>query len=226
MQDRIVAAPSSAGEGAASRERRREPFFRRVAYTGSFPNLELAPEIDAPLVAFTGRSNSGKSSLISALCDHKNLARTSAAPGKTRALNYFRVPEEAEPPHGLWLVDLPGYGYAKVSKTERAALRKLVDSFLAQAPVELLILVLDARRKLETEEESIVAFCRETERPILFARSKWDKLNAKEKKEARASWKAAGLSAESVPVSSTDGDGLQEVLQRIRAVAAEASRSA
>lgn len=192
--------------------------FRATEYVGSYPRVEDCPDSSQiPVIAVTGRSNSGKSSLISAMCDHHNLARSSSAPGKTRALNYFRVPAHSVPPHGLYLVDLPGYGFAKVSHSERRALRAMVDRFLAEVEnMTLLVLVLDARRKLETEEKSIVSYCQEIARPLVLARTKWDRLNAKEKREARKYWKEEQLSDFSLPISSTKKTGVSELLKVIR----------
>ncbi|MEQ9366827.1 MAG: ribosome biogenesis GTP-binding protein YihA/YsxC, partial [Leptospirales bacterium] len=197
--------------------------FRAAEYVGSYPRVEDCPDSGRiPVIAVTGRSNSGKSSLISALCDHHNLARSSSAPGKTRAINYFRVPSNSAPPHGLYLVDLPGYGFAKLSRTERRTLRGMVDRFLADVEnMSLLVLVLDARRKLESEEESILAFCAEIGRPLVLARTKWDRLNAKEKTVARKDWKERKLSAISFPISSTKKTGISELLRAIRSNLAE-----
>ena len=197
--------------------------FRATEYVGSYPRVEDCPDSSQiPVIAFTGRSNSGKSSLISALCDHHNLARSSSAPGKTRALNYFRVPPHSSPPNGLFLVDLPGYGFAKVSQTERRSLRAMVDRFLAEVEnMALLVLVLDPRRKLEAEEENILAYCREFHRPVVLARTKWDRLNTKEKSEARKYWKECGLSAISIPVSSPKKTGISELLTVARAALPE-----
>ncbi len=192
--------------------------FRATEYVGSYPRVEDCPDSTRiPVIAVTGRSNSGKSSLISALCDHHNLARSSSAPGKTRAINYFFVPPHSAPPHGLYLVDLPGYGFAKLSHAERRNLRAMVDRFLAEVEnMVLMLLVLDARRKLEAEEESIVAYCREVERPLLLARTKWDRLNTKEKNLARKDWKQRGLAQVSYPVSSTKKTGISEILRSVR----------
>jgi GTP-binding protein len=212
--------PGSAGQ-LARRAREPDPalFFRDAQYVASYPRLEDCPEAgQIPVVAVTGRSNSGKSSLISALCDHHNLARSSSAPGKTRALNYFFIPPHSAPPHGLYLVDLPGFGYAKISRTERRRLRAMVDRFLAGVQnMIMLVVVLDARRKLESEEESILAYCAQFDRPVVLARTKWDRLNTREKGMALNDWKARGLAGRSVAISSTKKTGLSELLSRLRA---------
>lgn len=192
-------------------------FLRGAAYVGSYARIDdCAPEMrERPLVAFTGRSNAGKSSLISALCDHQNLAKVSRTAGKTRTLNFFSVREAGL---DFFLVDLPGFGYANASQSERERMRKLIDEFLINAEnVVLYVQVIDARRDLSREEYNIVRFCSETERELLLARTKWDKLNSKERQAARRDWRRAELDEISVPVSAPKRVGLDLVLGRMRA---------
>ena len=195
----------------------RIPFFRGAEYRGSFADCRGLPSSsDEPAVGFTGRSNSGKSSLISALCDHRNLAKTSRTAGKTRTLNYFFVPAEG-PRRAFYLADMPGYGYARVSDNERKRLRRLSDEFfLQETNLIFLFIVLDARRKLGSEERNILEHFQENEVGLILARTKWDRLNAREKKEARALWKAEGVQDISYPISSTKKTGLVELLRLIR----------
>lgn len=192
-------------------------FLRGAEYLGSFPGIAKLPALHgAPLVAFTGRSNSGKSSLISALCDQKNLARASGEPGKTRSINLYRIAAEKRPPRGLILADLPGFGYARLSQSERAALRKMVDGFLLDAPaLALTVLVLDCRREPGEEESSIIEYCRLHQRALVFVRTKWDKLSKRERSAAQAAWGRSGLGRISIGVSNTNGEGLAEALDRI-----------
>ncbi len=194
-------------------------FLRGAEYLGSFPGIAKLPALrGAPLVAFTGRSNSGKSSLISALCDQKNLARASGEPGKTRSINLYRIAAKKRPPLGLVLADLPGFGYARLSHGERAALRKMVDEFLLEAPaLALTILVLDCRREPGDEERGVINYCRAHRRSLLFVRSKWDKLSKAERTAAQKQWTRDGLKQFSVGVSNTNSEGLDEVLRRIDA---------
>ncbi|MBK8722122.1 MAG: YihA family ribosome biogenesis GTP-binding protein [Saprospiraceae bacterium] len=98
----------------------------KAKFVGSFPMVKLCPQGDLPEFAFIGRSNVGKSSLINMLCSEKNLALVSQTPGKTRMLNYFIIDDK-------WhLVDLPGYGYAKVSKTFKAEFDKLINFYISK----------------------------------------------------------------------------------------------
>jgi GTP-binding protein len=98
--------------------------IKYAEFIGSFPTLNQCPKPQFPEYAFIGRSNVGKSSLINMLTDKKGLAKVSNTPGKTQTINYFQI-------NGKWnLVDLPGYGYAKISKTKRAAWEKMIANFL------------------------------------------------------------------------------------------------
>lgn len=193
-------------------------FFRGVEYVASFPDLAHARKFAAgPAVAFVGRSNSGKSTLLSALCDHTGLAHASRKAGKTRMLNYFSVPEQPNLPP-FYLVDLPGYGYAALPQAERKKLRAMIDRFLLEADeLTAVVLVLDARRPPESEELGVINHCRHVGRRVIFARTKWDRLNAREKKAARSAWQREGLKEISVPVSSPKRLGLPEILLAVRA---------
>jgi len=192
--------------------------LRGVEYVGSFAKFaDCSAEMQTrPLIAFAGRSNAGKSSLISALCDHQNLAKVSRTAGKTRTLNFFSVRDGGL---DFFLVDLPGFGYAYVSKSERERMRKLIDDFLLHAEnVALFVQVVDARRALSQEEQNIVRFCDEMGRELVLARTKWDKLNTKERQAARKGWRKEELQDRSVPVSSPNRVGLDLVLERMRGV--------
>lgn len=192
-------------------------FFRGVEYKASYVTVEACPSSAAiPAVAFTGRSNSGKSSLLSAVCDHKNLARTSSKAGKTRTINYFMVPPASAGGAGMYLVDLPGFGYAAISHSERDQLRAMVNEFIEkQKGVKLLIIVLDARREPGSEEIGVMQWCEVQNRPYLFAVTKWDKLNNKERSEVLHRYRELGCPF--VPVSSTTKYGLTELIAKMRA---------
>jgi GTP-binding protein len=132
------------------------------------------PAEGLPEVAFLGRSNVGKSSLLNALVGRKQLARTSGTPGKTRILHFFRVQAGAAE---LALVDLPGYGFAKVSRRERDAWAKLVEGYLeARSPLRLAILLQDLRRDVSEDETLLLDWLDERGVPWLVAITKADKL--------------------------------------------------
>lgn len=127
-------------------------FAGKAEFVLGVASLSGLPAADRAEVCFAGRSNVGKSSLINALTGRAKLARSSAEPGRTRELNYFDIGEEGR----LYLVDLPGFGYAKVSKTQTAAWTKLIKSYLRGRPnLRRVFLLVDARRGglMDTDEE-------------------------------------------------------------------------
>ena len=132
-------------------------------------------------------------------------------PGKTRTINYFRIDGEGQP---FYLVDLPGYGYARLAHTERERLRKLIDDFLLGCEsMRLLLVVLDARRDPGAEEESILAHCRASGRRFLFVRTKWDRLRSGEQKRLRAAWKNDPAT---LAISNRTREGVPELLRELR----------
>lgn len=176
------------------------------------------PAPGAPEVAFLGRSNVGKSSLLNRLVNRKQLARTSSTPGKTRLLNWFRVMRgDSE----LWFVDLPGYGYAKVSKSERRRWQKLIESYLDDRPtLKAAVLLQDLRRDLSEDETLLIAWLAEREVPVILAITKVDKLKpgrrANRVRELRAE---AELPAERVVATSAEKRmGLPELWRAIDAL--------
>jgi len=136
------------------------------------------PEDALPEIALAGRSNVGKSSLINKLILRKNLARTSSQPGKTQQLNYYRVNDL------LYFVDFPGYGYAKVSKTERQAWGVMIETFLQERePLKLVLQMVDLRHPPSKEDQQMYAWlkhfgiplCVVTTKADKIPRSRWDK---------------------------------------------------
>ena len=138
------------------------------------------PSPSLPEVAFLGRSNVGKSSLLNALVQRKKLARISSAPGKTRLIHFYRV---ERPGLEINLVDLPGYGYAKVSKSERAGWRRLVESYLEGRPtLRAAVLLQDLRRDISEDETLLIDWLHEREMPVVLAITKIDKLKTMRRK--------------------------------------------
>jgi GTP-binding protein len=164
-----------------------------------------------PEVAFAGRSNVGKSSAINRLLGRRGLARTSSTPGRTQQLNFFGINEL------LVLVDLPGYGYAKVSKAAREAWRPLVESYLSTRGVLAgVILIVDVRRGLEEEEFQLLDFLATLAVPALVLATKIDKLNRGEQAKALKALADAGTGAVPVvPFSAVSGEGVPAVWKTI-----------
>lgn len=128
-----------------------------------------------PQVTFAGRSNVGKSSVINRLLNRKNFARVGATPGKTNQINYFRIDDQ------LYFTDLPGYGYAKVSKEERDRWGRLMESyFQEQGLITLGVLIVDARHKPTADDVTMCDWFKGTGCPLIVVANKLDKLKKKE----------------------------------------------
>ena len=145
-----------------------------VEFAGAATQPGGAPKLPYPEIAFAGRSNVGKSSLINRLLERK-IARTSSTPGRTQQLNFFVVNEK------FTFVDLPGYGYAKVSKQDRQHWRQLIEDYLVNARhLRGVIIIVDVRRGPEAEEEALCNFLAHHQRPFLIVATKSDKLKRAE----------------------------------------------
>ena len=128
------------------------------------------PETTLPEVAFAGRSNVGKSSLLNVLLRRKSAARVSRTPGRTREINFFRVND------AFLLVDLPGYGYARVAQERKAEWRPMIEGYLSTSPhLRGLVLLLDARREPSDDDRAMLQFLADRETPVLVAITKMDK---------------------------------------------------
>jgi GTP-binding protein len=187
-----------------------------LAVTASGPSD--FPETGLPEVAFLGRSNVGKSSLLNRLVKRKALARTSSTPGKTRLLNFYRVESDAA---ALHLVDLPGYGFARVSRAERERWKRLVERYLeGRAPLRAAVLLQDLRRDWSEDESLLVAWLAERGVPVLVALTKIDKLKPMRRAErVRGLARDTGLPAERVvPTSAQTGAGVPELWSAIDAL--------
>ena len=144
-------------------------FVRSAAKPSDFPRDGL------PQVVFAGRSNVGKSSVINRLLNRKNFARVGSAPGKTTHINYFLIDQK------LYLVDLPGYGYAKVSKQERDRWGRLIEAWFADTQqMALGILIVDARHKPTADDCTMAQVFLSAEKPFLVVANKLDKLKKSE----------------------------------------------
>jgi len=189
-------------------------------YVTSAVSRKTCPEEPLPEIVFVGRSNVGKSSLINSLTRRKALARTSGTPGKTQTINFFRVELKTEDDtrRELYLVDLPGYGYAKTSKTNRQLWAKFIDEYLSsRRDIKFVCQLIDMRHPpLESDLKSFASLV-EKNLPVLVVATKSDKLGKTERqKHLDAIQKALGVDADSVlPYSSTKNEGRSELLDVI-----------
>jgi GTP-binding protein len=190
-----------------------------VTFSGSAALPGQFPRDGLPEVAFLGRSNVGKSSLLNALARTKGLAKVSSTPGRTRLVNFFRV---AGAGSDLYLVDLPGYGYARVRAEERQGFERLVTSYLLERPaLALCLFLVDARHEPMPADEVLEAFLAEHELPFAVALMKADKLKRGEVVRAQRSLEQ-GLARRAravVPVSAVTRDGIDDLWSLIRAAA-------
>ena len=170
------------------------------------------PPSDLPEIAFAGRSNVGKSSLLNTLVRRRSFARVSRTPGRTREINFFRVN------NGFLLVDLPGYGYARISKEKKSEWRPMIAAYLKRtSQLRGIVLLLDIRREPTDDDRAMLDFLAEVEVPTIVALTKTDKLSkaAAHTRAAEIS-QALGLDADQViPFSAVTGDGRVELLEAI-----------
>ena len=184
-------------------------------YSLSSPSESLCPKDTKPEYAFIGRSNVGKSSLINMLCNHKGLAKTSATPGKTIMINHFIINKE------WYLVDLPGYGYAKRSKTQRDKLEQMIAQYILQREQLANVFVLiDIRHDPQTIDREFIDWLGQSQIPFCIVFTKADKLAKSKVEPAAKAWMEKLLDTwEELPpyfiTSSSSRQGREEVLNYI-----------
>jgi GTP-binding protein len=190
-----------------------------VEFVGSFPNAQVELDPVLPEIAFIGRSNVGKSSLLNALVGRPGLARISGTPGKTTLLNFYRLPQ-------LYLVDLPGYGFARASKADRAGYRKLVTEYLRTRETLVgVVWLVDIRHEPSRDDIAMQELLIESGRPVLVTFTKTDKLTQSALRTRERELAASlGLRDDQVqPTSSHSGSGISQLAHSIIAAAAEES---
>ena len=178
--------------------------FANVNFVKSCPNRKEKPQDIKPEVLVVGKSNVGKSSLINALCDKKRLAFTSSKPGHTRLLNYYDIDKK------FYIVDAPGYGYAKGGIDLDRLFAEMMDSyFYNNRELKLVLVLLDARREISNDDQEIIDYIKESGFPYFIVITKIDKVNQKEKAALNKRLKAQEFAPECVfYTSSLDNEGL------------------
>lgn len=186
--------------------------FRKTSFLLSVFSLKQLPEDNLPEIAFAGRSNVGKSSLINRLIGRANYVKTSSKPGKTQSLNFFTVDQR------LYLVDLPGYGFAKVSQKVRNKWLALINSYLeSREQLAVVVVIIDLRHELKSLDRNLVDWLKFYDIPYQLVYTKADKLG-KNKQLQHAAALDAGLSItpdQRILFSAKSGQGVQELQARL-----------
>ncbi|MDB4908660.1 MAG: engB [Gemmatimonadetes bacterium] len=187
--------------------------IRHIDYLGPMATAEgWRPEVTLPEIAFAGRSNVGKSSLINKLTRRKALARVSKTPGRTREIHFFRVNDD------FVLVDLPGYGYARIAKERKAEWKPLIEGFLSQSPrLQGIVQLLDVRHDPTIDDLEMLEYLAEIGVPTLVVVTKVDKLNKSERwKRIVAIAHQTGVDDDQViPFSAETGEGRDELAEAV-----------
>jgi GTP-binding protein len=195
-----------------------------ATFAGSAASPADFPRDRLPEVAFVGRSNVGKSSLLNALAGTRGLARVSGTPGRTRLVNFFRLTDVPRPGGrgSLYFVDLPGYGFAKTDRATRAGFERLAVSYLLdREPLRLVVFIVDARHEPSPGDQTLRAWLDHHRLPYLVAANKIDALGQGEsRRRERALAVGIGSSARAVlGVSAERGTGIEELWRLLRAAA-------
>lgn len=182
--------------------------YNTAKFEKSYGLSTQLPPGNIPEIAFAGRSNVGKSSLLNKLFNRKSLARVSSVPGKTITINFYDV-------DGKKFVDLPGYGYAKLSKTEKERFGELMEGYFQQGRnIKLVVQLVDMRHKPSADDYGMIDFMQQMNIPFIIVMTKSDKLKVKEYKrrleESQAELVCAG-DVKIIPFSSQNGNGLDEI---------------
>ena len=191
--------------------------FNKAEFITSYGKFSQIPESDRPEFAFSGRSNVGKSSLINKIFNRKNMARVSSVPGKTVTINFFSAED-------VYFVDLPGYGYASVSKSEKAKWGDLIGGYLGDFDrnLELVFQLVDMRHAPSKDDLQMIDYLIDNEIPFVIVLTKADKLKPTARKERMEAFKTEIPCFEDIhciPFSAVTGEGVEElkaIIEEIR----------
>jgi GTP-binding protein len=193
--------------------------FSNAKFLTSFGKLSQMPPSDRPEICFSGRSNVGKSTLINKVLNRKSIARVSSVPGKTVTINFFELED-------IYLVDLPGYGFAKVSKGEKRGWSDLIGGYLedGRRQLALVIQLIDMRHAPSKDDLQMINFLIDSEIPFIIVLTKADKLKAREREERMARFAEEIPCFEditAIPFSAVTFEGVEEIRAIIEDAAAE-----
>lgn len=186
--------------------------FTNAMFIGSFPSHKDLPDDLGDEIAFCGRSNSGKSSVINALTNNKKLAKTSKTPGRTQSINLFCLKNN----ENKRLIDLPGYGYAKVSKSTRTEWSLIIDEYLnSRKSLQGLVVIMDIRHPFKDSDKILINWSKKTKTPLLVILNKADKLSKNQSRieleKSKKLMKEISVDFEIIAFSSKDLNGLNEL---------------
>ncbi|MGB5396209.1 MAG: ribosome biogenesis GTP-binding protein YihA/YsxC [Gammaproteobacteria bacterium] len=189
-------------------------YYRQAKFLISAAAARQFPQDDGLEVAFAGRSNAGKSSAINALCDHQGLAKTSKTPGRTRLINFFALDESRR------LVDLPGYGYAKVPEPVKLEWQALLEEYLTQQQcLRGLVVIVDIRHPLKEFDWQMLDWCKHYGLPAHVLLTKADKLKrgaqAKSLQQVKKELKQAGVDASVQAFSASSQQGMDQLVAKL-----------
>ena len=189
--------------------------FQIAEFKAAYGKLSQLPESDMPEIIFSGKSNVGKSSLINKILYRKSIARVSSQPGKTATINFFSLKE-------AYLVDLPGYGYAKVSQSEKQRWAELVEGYFSQQRnIPLIIQICDMRHPPTADDMTMIDFLCSSGYNFIIALTKMDKLKKTQQQKCLDEIKEKLSDYPEIrffPCSSENGEGIEEIRDIIRAV--------
>ena len=191
-------------------------YYNNAKFIGSYPSTEDLPADQGSEIAFCGRSNCGKSSILNALTNNKKLAKTSKTPGRTQSINVFEIKSNSD----FKIIDLPGYGYAKVSKKMRASWGQEIEKYLmTRQCLNALCIIMDIRHPFKEDDESLIDWCESKDLPMILLLNKADKLSKSQIAQTvlNATKELNKLSTEHfvIPVSATKKTGINLVLEKI-----------
>lgn len=191
--------------------------IKQAAFVTSVGVGSEYPERRVAEIAMVGKSNVGKSSLINCLCNNKKLAKTSSDPGKTRLINYFLINNE------FYLVDLPGYGFARAPKSEKEKWGGLMEGYLSSGRLTHILLLLDIRHEPTAEDRQMFEWAVYYNIPFTLVATKADKIaRSKRIQSANTAAKLLGAPPAAIPVSSESRDGKEQLVTRLGEIVTDA----
>lgn len=182
--------------------------YNKAEFFASYGTFSQIPQSQNIEIAFAGHSNVGKSTLINKLFNRKNLARVSSVPGKTATINFYKL-------ENIYFVDLPGYGYAKVSKSEKERWSGLIEGYLeADRNLRLVFMLIDMRHAPTKDDVQMINYLIDTEMPFVIVLTKADKLNKSEREKRMKAFEneiPCFSDIHSIPFSSQTFEGVEEL---------------